>query len=166
MSAAPRFCPECREEFVASAQICNDCAVPLVGAEDLEEEEILELPPVEELIPIRVANVAWMRGFSEALAEAGISHRVDLPPGEDGEDPRAQRKSHETGVAVYVRPEDRERSLEVDAAYMLQQIPDADADAQVRMVESEDDRCPACGDPLGSAEECPGCGLFVGAGDA
>ena len=166
MVVAAKFCPECREEFMPTAEMCSDCAVPLVFAEDLNEEgvEAEELPPIEELVPIRVANVAWIRGFSEALADAGISHRVDLPPGEDGDEPRAQRRSHEEGVAVYVMPDDREFALEIDAAYVLQQVPDADADAQVHMVESEDDDCPACGSPLDGGDECPSCGLVVGAG--
>jgi len=159
-------CPECRCEYFASAERCADCGVALVHPDSVVDEEVEELPPVSELVPIRIASVSWMRGFSEMLSEAGLPHRVDLAPTQGEQTEQVRRRSHDQGVAVYVLAEDRERALALDSAYLRAQIPDAPEEASAHAIELSDECCPACGDALAeAAEECSGCGLFVGSGE-
>lgn len=161
-----KVCPECRSEYFATTSQCVDCGIALVHPEEIVDEIPEELPPTTDLVPIRIASVSWMRGFSDVLSEAGLAHRVDLPPTADNEVERVKRRSHDDGVAVYVRPEDQERALALDSAYLRDQIPDAPEDAPAQPSVLEEDSCPACGDPLAPHEpECPGCGLFVGTGE-
>jgi hypothetical protein len=99
------------------------------------------------------------------LQNADISHRVDAAPGpSDEHEPqqRTRRQSHDAGVAIFVMPKDAEAALEVDAEFLRRQIPDQPAESQA----SNDESCPACGDPVAlDAPECPSCGLpFVEAG--
>lgn len=154
-----KLCPECLCEFRASVEICSDCGVPLVHpdevAEDVGDED---LPGIGELVPIRVAAVPWIRGFSELLQDAGIAHRVGPPP-EPAQKSGAERRSHDLGMALYVLPEDQERARVLDGEYLRSQIPDAGAEPEERQ-HDDGERCPACGESVSSDDaECGSCGL-------
>jgi hypothetical protein len=161
LQQSPKLCPECLCEFVPSAQTCSDCNVPLVHPDDIERDsgEEEELPPIAELVPVRIAAVDWIRGFSEVLQDADIAHRVGAPP-RPGENSAAERRSHDQGMAIYVLPKDHEQAILLDTEYLRAQIPDAaghDSDAPTH---ADGDGCPACGDPVGPEDaECGGCGL-------
>lgn len=151
----PVFCPECHAEYLWKATTCVDCDVALVSANALQQGTgaASELPPVSQLVCIRAAAVGWCRGLSEKLLEAGISHRIEAAA--DDEDGAAGRPGAHLPYGVYVRPEDADAAVRVDAAFMRQQIPDlADVPA--------DGDCPACGEGVPpDAEECPACGLAL-----
>jgi len=147
LSLPPKFCPGCREEFIHAVAECPDCHVALV----LELPESGQEPELalEALVPVRRAPVAWIQGLAEALAAAGISSRVERVEAAPGSGPAA---------AVFVRPEDRQAALTIDAAFARTAIPDLPDDDSSGWSEAE--RCPACQTELvADAEECSECGL-------
>lgn len=157
MELPPKICPRCGEEYVHTAVRCADCDVAL-GSEGPREEVALELPPAEELVALRYAEVPWIEGLYQALAEEGIPSRIELPRREDG---RVQQAG--TGgvrCTILVRPEDRDAAARIDGVFARTQVPDLPDDAESWQ---ESDTCPACGDPLSSdSGECAGCGLNLG----
>jgi hypothetical protein len=161
MTLPPKYCPECGEEYVHTMTTCVDCGVPLA----LERAPIAvrDLPPAAMLLRVRTATVAWSRGFSERLTEAGIAHRVELAAETDAS-PVGNRG--ERLCSVYVREEDAASAARLDAEHLRSQIPDVPDDFGVAV--PGEDTCPACGDPADlAAAECAGCGLaFRDAGPA
>lgn len=154
------FCPECRAEYLASATTCADCDVPLVPEASLESAAAQALPPASELHCVRAAALGWARRLSDLLAEAGISHRIEVA--QDDDDGSVRRPGANLPYGVYVRAEDLEAATEVDAEFMRSQIPDLDPDAGAAEAEDGDERCPACGAEVGAdAGECPDCGLVL-----
>jgi hypothetical protein len=157
MQPTAKVCPECGSEYLPHVEICADCDVAVVHPEELAPPD--ELPDASELVAIRAASVSWSRLFSEFLSDRGVTHRIDLPPSDPDS---AGRRSHEHQVCVYVRAEDRERVLALDAQFMREQFPDLDAEEDEEPA-SDDEGCPACGSALDpSASECPDCGLPFG----
>jgi predicted RNA-binding Zn-ribbon protein involved in translation (DUF1610 family) len=160
-----KVCPQCGDVYRPGVERCADCGVALVHPEELTGDAGPELPPATELVAIRIAGIAWLRAFSDALSEAGVPHRIDSPP-ESVENASLQRRAHDQGLAVYVRPQDRERALAADAAFVRSQLPDLEGELQGEAPASESEDCPACGAHLDErATECPDCGLFVGEGE-
>jgi hypothetical protein len=160
MELPPKICPRCGEEYVQAAEICADCGVPL-GSEGppADDEPAFELPPAEELVPVRNAEVPWIEGLAHALAEAGIPCRVELPRSED--DSVQSRGLGALRCTLFVRPEDAQQAARVDAAFARTQVPDLTADDAGEWGES--DTCPGCGTTLDTdAVECPECGLAFG----
>ena len=158
MELPPKVCPRCGEEYVHTAQRCVDCDVPL-GHDAPEEEAAFELPPAEELVPLRNAEVPWIEGLANALAEAGIPSRVELPRRE--EDTVQSRGLGAIRCTIYVRPEDGAAATRIDAEFARTQVPDLPVEDAGEWGESEG--CPACGAALGGdASECPECGLAFG----
>ena len=153
MTLPPKQCPECHEEYVHTVQVCAECGVALILAG--EPIPIREMPPASELLRVRTATVSWARSFSELLAEAGIEHRVEL----EGDPVRVAGGPHDAQLcSVFVREEDREDAVRLDAEHLRSQIPDVPEDFSGSA--AADDRCPACGEPADLGEpECPGCGL-------
>jgi ribosomal protein L40E len=156
----PKICPRCGEEYVHTMQRCRDCDVPL-GSEAPVDEVVLELPPAEQLIPLRNAEVPWIEGLAHALAEAGIPCRVELPRRED--QTVQSRGMGAIRCNIYVRPEDAAAAARIDAEFARTQVPDLpDAEAGEW---GEVEACPGCGTELGAdATECAECGLSFGAG--
>jgi hypothetical protein len=156
----PKVCPRCGEEYIHTVQRCIECDVPL-GAEGPVETPVLELPPSEQLVALRNAEVPWIEGLAHALAEAGIPSRVELPRRED-----QSVQSRGMGAIrcnIYVRPEDAEGAARVDAEFARTQVPDMPE--EVESAWGEADACPGCGTPLAAdAIECAECGLSFGPG--
>jgi len=156
----PKICPRCGEEYVHTMQRCVDCDVPL-GSDAPVAEAAIEMPPIEQLVALRNAEVAWIEGLAHALADAGIPSRVELPRRED-----QSVQSRGMGAIrcnIFVRPEDGPAATRVDAEFARTQVPDLpDAEAGEW---GESESCPGCGTELGAdATECPECGLSFGAG--
>lgn len=159
MELPPKICPECGEEYVHTAQTCADCGVPL-GHEAPAEAPAFELPPSEELVALRNAEVPWIEGLAHALEDAGIPSRVELPRRED--DTVQSRGLGAIRCTIFVRREDGERATRIDAEFARTQVPDLPVEDAGEWGES--DGCPACGSALaGDAAECPECGLSFGA---
>jgi hypothetical protein len=150
---APRMCPSCREEYVATVERCVHCGVALVVVGELPPEERAELPPLEQLVRVRVENPVWIQNLADQLAQDGIPSRVELL---DGEGPVARR--HGAPCALYVRPGDVERARRIDERLLREQLPDLPEGADTGWSEAEG--CPACGAAVDAqATECPDCGL-------
>lgn len=156
----PKVCPRCGEEYIYTVQRCVDCDVAL-GSEGPAEEAVLELPPSEQLVPLRNAEVPWIEGLAHALAAAGIPSRVELPRRED-----QSVQSRGMGAIrcnIFIRPEDATAAARIDAEFARTQVPDLPAAGAGEWGESES--CPGCGTDLAAdATECPDCGLSFGAG--
>jgi hypothetical protein len=162
MNAIEKICPECRVEYRATAEMCSDCNVALVFESELADDALSELPPADQMVPIRIAGLMWSRAFSDALSEAGIRHRIDEPPRTGARAEKLRKRSHDEAVAIYVLQQDVDRAQEVDAAFVRTQIPDIPHPNQTEGA-GDESSCPACGDPLrDESSECPGCGLFLG----
>jgi len=167
-----KLCPRCGEEFVPSAERCGDCGVALVlEGEAPPAPAEADAPPLhddlseaDEVVPLREAEIAWARRLGDALRAAGVPHRVSPLPGAE----RGVQAQWSGRWAVYVRRDDLERALRVDAERLRHEMPDlADAELAVRPVDdpaaAEAGPCPACGADLGpDAAECPECGLVFG----
>lgn len=149
----PRVCPSCREEYVGTVERCVECSVPLVDASELPPEEEGGLPPVEQLVQIRVEHPVWIESLAAHLADEGIASRVVLL---DSEAPAAQGRG--APCALYVQPVDAERARRIDEEFLRRQLPDLPEDTDTGWSEAEG--CPACGAVVDAeATECPDCGL-------
>ena len=152
-----RVCPECGEEYIATAQTCVHCDVALVASEGFAPaERASELPPVSQLVCVRTASLDYAEGLSERLSGAGITHRLEIEP--VPKDPSA-RRNDAMPYGIYVRESDARRARELDAMHMQSQFPDL---PDVPEGESAGDRCPACGAAAApDATECLDCGLAL-----
>ena len=157
----PKICPRCGEEYVHTVQRCVDCDVPLGSDAPAAEAPVPDLPPSEELVALRNAEVPWIEGLAHALADAGIPSRVELPRRED-----QSVQSRGMGAIrcnLFVRPEDAEAAARVDAEFARTQVPDMPEEVESAWGEAE--ACPGCGEPLAAdAIECSECGLSFGPG--
>ncbi len=156
-----RLCPECRTEYLLTAERCADCDVALVHPDDVPEEAPPEeLPPASELTGVRVAPLAWMRALSGALQERGVAHRIE--PARPGDAPEGQRPDVFGNVqlfGLYVPEEAAAEAREIDGSIAAQLLPE-EAPA---LAGDEQEACPACGTALSAdAVECPECGLAFG----
>lgn len=164
MNGMLKFCPRCGEEYVLTASTCNDCGVPLgFDAPDPGAAPPLELPDSDGLLQLRHAEVSWIEGLAEALGEAGIPSRVELPNAADEQ--RVQgRGMGAIRCTIFVRPEDGPAAARIDADFARTQVPDLPDEADAAWGEAE--ACPGCGSVLVSdAEECGECGLSFGSVD-
>lgn len=165
MAKPPKFCPECREEYLHTATVCAECDVALVLEDDLgdgdEDDGEGGLPPVSELVCIRASAVGWAMALSERLSDAGIPHRVQAAT-DDDEGSRNQ-PGRNLPFGVFVLPDDEDLARRIDEEHMASEIPDLpDPDADG----FGDDCCPACGEPVAAdADECAGCGLALLSGE-
>jgi hypothetical protein len=167
-------CAECGSEFQPWVERCIDCGGPLEVTDgsappaahdardhdDVDEDELEEDyqdeaddegadPGAAGDVCLRVVSVAWARSLSAALAADAIPHRIGAAPAEPG-----AARARPGMVAVYVRPEDREAAMAVDAAHERTEIPDLPDEP------GSAEHCPACGEPCDpEAGECAGCGL-------
>lgn len=167
MQLAPKYCPQCRSEFVHQMTTCSDCGVALVAEEPAPESEDPSgvLRSAEGLQLLRAAELAWAQALAERLGAAGIGHRVELldPAGRARGEGRA-RPGWQLRYGVFVRPEDVARAAAIDAALLRSQIPDLPEGAAGENAEGE--LCPACGSPVDAdALECGECGLGFAPGD-
>jgi ribosomal protein L40E len=155
----PKICPECGEEYVHTVQRCRDCDVPL-GHDAPIAAPVLDLPPSEELVAVRNAEVPWIEGLANALAAEGIPSRVELPRRED-----KSVQSRGMGAIrcnIFVRSQDAEEAARIDAAFARTQVPDM---PEAESTWGEAEVCPGCGTALAAdATECAECGLSFGEG--
>lgn len=159
MAYPPKFCPECRDEYIHAATVCSTCNVALVLEEDLVlESGPDEMPPISELVCIRASAVGWALALSERLSEAGIPHRVQAASADDDDGSR-NRPGHNLPYGVFVLEADLEAAQQIDAEHTAHEIPDMSDLPEGAL---NPDGCPACGDPIDEeADECPGCGLAL-----
>lgn len=158
------YCPECRSEYRAGYQECAHCHVPLV--------EVLPEPApdaADELAALAeqggaayVARAPYDEAcrMEEALSTRGVAALVVG-------DPASLVHGAHRFYLLAVRPVDVEQARKCLRAEFEQliareglggphaEVVDHDAGAPVT--------CPACGATFPPADECPDCGLFLGA---
>jgi len=161
MEQAYKLCRACGGEYLPSVERCPDCGQPLVWEGEAAEapgEPELVLPSGEGLLSVREAELGFARGLGQALAAAGIPHRLDPPgvrrAGAEGREVRSAR------WAVLVRAADAAQAAAVDAAHTRRELGNLGSELDGTALEGQ---CPACGEPLeGDSAECRGCGLVFG----
>ena len=160
MVMPPKFCPECREEYVHVATVCVACDAPLVLEGEVPVESAAEaLPPVSELVCVRASSVGWARSLSEHLVEAGIPHRIQAATS-DADEGTQRKPGQNLPYGVFVLAEHEEAAARIDLAHTGQQIPDVPEDFGRSEISVDD--CPACGESIApTATECPDCGLAL-----
>ncbi len=150
MSDALRRCPECEFEHRESALVCPNCGTVLFGQGETAAEDD-GLPPLEDLLLLRVAHVGWAQSLSAMLQAGGVPHRIAAENAGSGDHLR---------FGVFVRAEDREAALRADAHVLREQLPDLPDGFDPGAV--QEGGCPACGAPVGTDErECSECGLAL-----
>jgi len=151
MDEQVKVCPECGAEFFASmATECNKCEAELVDPEMMGRPSTRQAPSadpalvcIEEGSYDRANEVAW------GLRSAGFDAKVL----------RAPANSCKGGFGVFVDKESaRDAALKIEELWKKSHPEIEEAEELMRK-----GLCPACGTLLmGSSEECPDCGLFVG----
>jgi len=144
----PKVCPECREEFVATALRCADCDVDLVveAPASAGPDRSGGLPEAQELAPLLRGGPWELEQIAHALAADGVASRIDPFPPEGGKE-----------LALYVRPEALAEAQHALEAYRAESLPDA---PEAGGLGEDLHHCPACGADLPEdAGECPDCGL-------
>lgn len=166
------FCPQCRSEFREGFFRCPNCECELVGElPDLEDrsEKLRQLAASGGAV--RIARASYREAAQ--MVETIQSHGVDAMLTGDCDAATGCCKRGCGGPQAYVTvlPEDVQ-----DAAAILREVhrnlvADMEGgslealDAEVDLDSEGEKTCPACGAKFeGSPEECPDCGLYLGAG--
>ena len=74
-----RYCPECEAEYRDEIEVCADCQVPLIDADEYRirkerEEEERESLTKEEFVPVKVAESAFEADrFRAGLEQEGFT---------------------------------------------------------------------------------------------
>ena len=160
------YCPVCRSEFLEGVIHCANCEVDLVGS--IPDEDILASPEAmaralkgKELHAVMVGNHVALREAQRVLSNDGIPSVISGEAENTEVDPgmharfflmvEAQRLG-DTARSFHHRAQ---QGLELEGLMVGE-----GAEPQLLA----DDRCPACGTPIAdNANECPECGLFLGA---
>jgi hypothetical protein len=167
MESLPKVCPSCGVEYVQSALRCADCDVDLEAGSidplaEMPRRSSPSLPPAKDLVCLRTGTPYELEALAEALANEGISSRIDGAAA-DGSIPNPRRRSFGLGasVGIFVREEDVERSAPIVQEFLADSLGQPLGDGPA--VGSELDACPACVTPLPpDAERCAECGLEFG----
>jgi len=159
-AASYQHCPDCRVDYTLSVTHCADCGAALVPGEAPPPEVAEDLPPVSELVCIRVADLRWISTLSRGLQESGVTHRVE--PATVADAPQGQRADvfgEAQLFGLYVRESDTPAARELDGTLAAALLPEE----APPVAEGQQDDCPACGTALGAdVLECPDCGLQFG----
>lgn len=149
-----KICPDCGAEYFAYVKECNRCLSELVPAEEMRgpAPSNAKRHPSDGLVCIEDGSYERANELAWQLREKGFDATVL----------RAPAASCGGGFGVYV-----EQGIAREAALYRDELARKlnggleEAEAKLRA-----GICPACGAALmGSSEECPDCGLFVGASD-
>lgn len=158
------YCPECRSEYRDEYTECASCKVALIAA-------LPELPPdaAEELADLaergeaaHVARAPYDEAcrMEEVLASRGVAALVVA-------DPETKRHGAYQSYFLCVRPADiplahKCLKAEFEALIAREGLTVTEA-VTVDLDSGSPITCPACGTTFPPANECPECGLFVGA---
>lgn len=145
-----KMCPDCGAEYFAYVKECSRCMVELVASSEITGGAPRKKHPSEGLVCIEDGSYERANELAWQLREKGFDATVL----------RAPYASCGGGFGVFV-----EQDIARDAArYRDELIKQATAGLDEAEAKLKAGLCPACGAALmGSSEECPDCGLFVGA---
>lgn len=146
-----KICPDCGAEFYAYVKECSRCMSELVPAEEIRgsSKANAKKHPSDGLVCIEDGSYERANELAWQLREKGFDATVL----------RAPAASCKGGFGVFVDQSiARPAALYRDALVKKLNGGLEEAEAKLRA-----GICPACGAALmGSSEECPDCGLFVG----
>jgi hypothetical protein len=156
-----KTCPGCSQEYQAWATRCAQCELVLEFASDLRAQAPRgegggggdALPPASELVLVELQGPWYLEELAQALAEHGISSRVDA----HADAAEARRAGQPAPLGLYVRPDDFRDARALAQEFARARLPDAESAATAPRLAAE---CPACGEPVrGDAASCAECGL-------
>ncbi len=156
------ICPSCQAEYREGFERCDSCGVALVDhlPETDDRFERLERAVAEEK-----AALSDPRSFDDAQRDAVLLQEAKIPCLIWG-NPKMLGPS---GAPLYYHlallPEDVELARQTLSARRARMLEEEGLSRQEAVVDltAETITCPACGFTFPRAEECPDCGLFVGA---
>lgn len=147
-----KVCPDCGAEFFAYVKECSRCMVELVPASEITGGAPRKKHPSEGLVCIAEGSYESANDLAWQLREKGFEVTVlRSPAGSCG-----------GGFGIFV-----DQAIAKDAVRYRDEL---SRKMSAGLDEAEEKLrqglCPACGAKLmGSSEECPDCGLFVGSTD-
>ena len=165
------FCPQCRAEFREGFFKCPNCECDLVGALAEEEDKSEKLRQLAASGgAVRIARASYREAAQ--MVETIQHHGVDAMLTGDCEAAGGGCKRGCGGPQAYVTvlPEDAEEAVSILKSVHRGLVADMEdgsldaLDAEVDLDAEGEKKCPACGASFeGSPEECPDCGLYLGA---
>ncbi len=159
------FCPKCQTEYRPGIERCAHCEVGLVEklADEADHGEALRAA-VQKGEAAVVARMSYAEACQvvEQLHAGGVDAMVHGDPSSCG---KGGQCSH---YLVAVLPDEVPAARELLRAQFKQLLVESevavDPDASVDLDAEGSHSCPACGAKFeGAPEECPECGLFLGA---
>jgi hypothetical protein len=120
-------CADCGTGFAPHHRRCPVCGSARLGPDRGKPSRVAPTAPGaaeptrggQELL--RAVPAGWARELAEALAQAGVPHRVEVmrasPP--DGGTPTPPE------YAIWIRPEDLEAAARIDAAVFRRHVPES-----------------------------------------
>jgi hypothetical protein len=160
------FCPTCRTEYRPGIAQCAHCQAALVEkleADDADRAEALRDAVAKgEAAAVARSNYAEACQVLELLHQGGVDAMVNGDPASCG---KGGNCSH---FFVHVLKDDVALAHQVLRADFKQLLAESevavDPDAAVDLDAEGPHACPACGTKFeGTPQECPDCGLFIGA---
>ncbi len=162
------YCPTCRSEYREGVASCVHCNLPLVP--ELPEADEGKADRLRAAVKDGQFGVIFKAGYGEAcqmvefLQSQGVDSMVTGDPKSCG------KGGHCAHYFVAVLEEDLPAAIEVMKADQRRLVESAEEckgaklDAVVDLDAEGQKQCPACGAAFeGTPEECPDCGLFIGA---
>lgn len=166
------FCPKCGSEYRPEIQTCPQCACGLAATPpESEEEKYLRLKSLSKngrAVFIAKAGIRDASRMAESLQRNGIAAVLSS----DSCGPAGCSRGCCGGPQVYVAVLPEEVPAAVDILRQAHRnlvagMEDGSLealDAEVNLDADGEKSCPACGAAFtGSPEECPDCGLYLGA---
>ncbi len=161
------YCPNCHGEYRESIVSCAHCLVPLVPelpkAKTRSSAELRQAVAEQRALVISRAPYADANRMLETLYGGGVDAMLLADPGSCG----AASGGCATHYMVAILEEDREeaaRVLHEDWSALLDAEGAAAPRGELDLDAEGAHQCPACGERFeGALEECPECGLFLGA---
>jgi len=165
------YCPECRSEFREGVTHCQNCQVDLIAeAPDQDPfsspERMAQMLADKDLQAVIVGPYTSMRETQKLLSEVQIASIIAPEEGQE-----LQPGLHER-LYLMIASDDLDRvrtffdqrwEAGMQTEGLMLKKPGSTADAE-EDTGSDAAPCPACSTPVPAvAEECPECGLFVGA---
>lgn len=162
------FCPACRTEYRAGIATCAHCQQELVPeipeSDEGKGDRLRQAVKDGTAAAILRANYSDACQMTEFLQSKGVDAAVTGDPATCG---KGGHCSHyfvavlpeDLATAGQVLKEEQKRLVESD-----EECQGANLDAVVDFDAEGQRKCPACGAAFeGSPEECPDCGLYIGA---